>query len=102
MTDSLSPIDPRLERWAAIHNLKVIAGMETRSIYTGSGHDCCQIWLAGPLDDPITVHASDVESLLDDAELAFEVSVGVAALETGLEAALRQIQLWFARASAQA
>ena len=102
MPDSLTSIDPRLECWATAHGLKVVAGPEARSIYVGSGHDSCQIWLAGPLQDPITVRASDVESLLDDAELALEVPVTVAALESGLNAVYRQIQEWFARPGAQA
>jgi hypothetical protein len=102
MTDSLSHIDSPLTHWATAHGAKVVAGDESRSIYFGSGHDCCQIWLAGPLEDPITVRASDVESLLDDAELEFEVSVNLVALESGLDAALRRIKVWFARSGAQA
>jgi len=69
-------------------------------MYLGSQYECCQIWIAGPLSDTIVVHASDVESL-DDAELAFSVSVSPADLEDGLDTAYRQVQSWFARLGAQ-
>ena len=101
MTDSLSEIDPQLLNWAASHGLKLLTFNESRCVYLGSQHDCCQIWLAGPLKDQIVVRATDVESLLDDAELDFAVSVTLADLESGLEAAFSHVQAWFARPGAQ-
>ena len=101
MTDSLTEIDPQLLSWAASHGLKLLTLDESRCVYLGSQNDCCQIWLAGPLKDQIVVHATDVESLLDDAELDFAVTVPLADLESGLEAAFRQVQSWFARPGAQ-
>lgn len=101
MMDSLSQIDPQLARWASKHRLELLSFDGSRCVYIGSGHDCCQIWLAGPLTEQVAIHASDVESL-DDAELDFSVSVAPADLEIGLEAALAQVELWFARPGAQA
>ena len=101
MTDSLSKIDPQLLKWAASHGLKLLTFDESRCVYLGSRHDCCHIWLAGPLIDHVVVHATEVEALLDDAELDFAISVPLADLESGLEEAFRQVQSWFARPSAQ-
>jgi hypothetical protein len=101
MTDSLSAIDPQLQSWAESHDLKLLTFDESRYVYLGSQHDCCQIWLVGPLKDQIVVRATDVEALLDDAELDFAISVPLADLESGLEEAFRQVQSWFARPGAQ-
>jgi hypothetical protein len=101
MTDSLSKVDPQLLNWAARNGLKLLTFDESRCVYLGSQHDCCQIWLAGPLEDHIVVHASDVEAFLDDAELDFSIKVSVVELESALDEAFRQVQLWFARPSAQ-
>ena len=46
------------------------------------------------------VHAADVDSL-DDSELAFAINVATTNLEVGLDAAYKQVQLWFARPGAQ-
>ena len=101
MTDSLSEIDPQLLKWATSHGLKLLTFDECRCVYLGSQHDCCQIWLAGPLKDQVVVHATEVEAFLDDAELDFSISVPLADLELGLEEAFRQVQFWFARPGAQ-